>query len=437
MLIQGRLLTDPDRPPEPGYLRIAPPTGERPAAIDEMRFGEMPTVAAPPDVGGRDRLIVPAFTDAHMHVPQIDSVGCDGMPLLEWLDRVIFPAESWWERGAAVPASRTTARRLLIEGTAGIAGYLTSHAEPSQAAVAFFADRTPMRFHLGRAVMDRNAPESLTREDVERQRLTPSPSPLLSALPDSSGGRHPDDPSPRRNVSANPRFAVACRDELLAEVGWALQERESSGGPPTFMQTHLAETTPECELIAELFPEAPHYTGVYGAAKLLGPRSLLAHGIYLSDDELRLIAERDAVIVHCPTANLFLGSGLFDFDRAREHGVRVALGSDIAGGPDAAMPRVARAAIETAKIRMLTGASPVYVPSPAEVWRLITETNAAILGWPNAGVLREGAHADVLVLRVPESWFDEHLVGRLIYNWSSDLIEARIIDGRLVEPAAV
>ena len=440
MLIQGRLLTNPDQPPQLGYLRLEPPPPGGVATIGQLRFGELPAGAAPPDLGGRDRLVVPAFTDAHMHVPQIDAVGCDGLPLLQWLDRVVFPAEAWWGHGAAVHAARTAARRLLRHGTVGVAGYLTAHAEPARTALAAWAHHTPLRFHVGRVAMDRNAPDALTDEDRQRQRMAPSPSPLLPALSHNAGGKHPDDPAPRHNVSANPRFAVSCSEELLAETGWAVADRDAAAPRRhTFIQTHLSESRPEIDAVRALFPEAPHYTAVYENAKLLGPRTLLAHAVHLEDDEWRLIAQRDAVVVHCPTANLFLQSGLFDADKAASFRVRLALGSDVAGGPDVAMPRVARAMIDTAKLRKLTAPEPehVRVPTPVDVWRLITETNAAHLGWPNAGKLRAHAHADLLVLRPPESWFDEHLIGRLIYNWEAELIEARVFNGALWSDADI
>ncbi len=435
MIVQGLLLTDPAQPPQLGWIRVQGPSEAGPGRIAEIGLGELPSELGPPDFGGRDRIISPAFTDAHFHVPQVESVGADGLHLLEWLDRVIFPAEAWWGRGGAMASARTAARRLIREGTAGFAGYLTSHAEASRDAAMYFANRTPLRFHLGRSAMDRHAPDELTAEDRARAKLSPTPSPLLPKL----------DVKPRENrrfISANPRFAVACSDELLAEIGWAVKEREDAG-ERVLVQTHLAETKPECDLIARLFPDAPNYTSVYDRAGLLRPGALLAHGIYLSDEELALIRERDATIVHCPTANLFLQSGLFDWTRSvHDLGVRVLLGSDIAGGPDVAMPRVGRAMIETAKALKLTrsgaAADRIRVPSPAEVWTLITEGNARIFeqaGTPDRfGVLEEGAQADLLVLRVPDAWRDEHLIGRLIYSWSSRLIEARLFNGQFVDP---
>jgi len=414
-VVQGRLLLDPHESPELGWLRLS---GGR---IAEVHFGELPGSEAPPALGGRDRLVTPGFTDAHIHLPQIDQVGCDGMTLLEWLERVVFPAESWWGRGRARSDTRLAVRRMVREGTFSFAGYLTSHADASAEALTVLA-RTGMRVIAGRVAMDRHAPEALTAEDRGRARMRPIKGPILPASLETEHVR----------VSANPRFAIACTPELLAEIGWAVKER-----PGTFVQTHLAEMPEEVAKVRELFPDHESYTHVYDAHGLLTERTLLAHCIHLSDEEWRLIAARRSVAVHCPTANLFLQSGLFELDRAQAFGVRLALGSDVAGGPDVAMPRVARAMIEKAKIRAMTGRVSVRIPTPAEAWALITRVNAEELGWTDSGRIERGARADLLVLRAPESWFDEHLVGRLLYNWDHTLIEHRVLGGVAVSPDTI
>ncbi|MGP1346509.1 MAG: amidohydrolase family protein [Phycisphaerales bacterium] len=422
MIVQGRLLLDPGAPPAPGWVRIDPGAGGR---IEQVNLGEPPS-GIRVDVGGPWALVVPAFVDAHFHFPQVDSVGCEGMELLDWLDRVIFPAETWWGRGAASSVAMTAARRLVREGTMTVAGYLTSHGVPSREAAVALAQKTPLRLLLGRVGMDRMAPDDLTAEDRERGTHRPIPSPLLA----------PYGPEERCRVSANPRFAISCTEELLAEFGWLVRDRAE-----LFVQTHLAETRAECALVRELFPDSAHYTGVYDALGLLTRRTLLAHCLHLSREEWMLIGERGSVAVHCPGANTFLMAGLFDLDAAERHGVRVALGSDVAAGPDIAMPRVGRAMIEVAKIRAMIAAgsgdprrSGVRVPAPAEVFELITRGNARAIAWDDVGALSPGHAGDVLVLRVPETWFDEHLVGRLLYNWSSRLIESRISGGRLIDP---
>lgn len=408
MLIRGRLFIDPTRTPELGWLRIEN------ARIAEIGTGDPPRDQPAQTLGGRDCIISPSFTDAHIHLPQIDSAGCDGLPLLPWLEQVIFPAEIWWGRGHALSMARTAARRMLREGTFNFAGYLTSHAEINREAVAYLRDKTPLRFIAGRVAMDRNAPDELTAEDRARASSRPVPSPAMASLGSNNNHR----------ISANPRFAVSCTDELLAEIGWWHKEH-----PEAFIQTHLAESQQECALVSELFPRDPHYTAVYDRANLLTPTTLLAHCVHLSDDEWRLIAQRRSIAVHCPAANIFLTSGLFDYHAALRHDIRLALGSDVAAGADIAMPRVARGFIETAKVRRMTVDPDSPIPTPADAWNRITRENADLLGWPDTGRIETGAAADLLVLRVPETWLDEHIVGRLIYNWSSRLIESRIIAG--------
>lgn len=411
MIVQGRLLTDPARAPFPGWLRVSD------GVIRELHEGEPPASELPAAVGGPDHVITPAFFDAHCHLPQTDSVGIDGLPLLEWLNRAVFPAESWWGRGgsgAALHMALTAAKRHLREGTAGVAAYLTSHGAVNREVLAALAAKTPLRFIAGRVGMDRLAPDDLLAEDRDRARERPPRACVLPAL----------GTDPRHVVSANPRFAVSCSEELLAEFGWWVRDH-----PGTFVQTHLSESPDELAKIKELFPHDRDYTSVYDRFGLLTERTLLAHAIHLSDEERALIARRRSVVVHCPTANVFLQAGLFNLDKAREFGLRVALGSDIAGGPDVAMPRVARAMIETAKVRKLTrrvGEPPVDVPTPARAWETITRGNAELLGWGDAGRIEVGASALLLALRVPLTWIDEHLVGRLLYGWDASLIDGRV-----------
>jgi guanine deaminase len=422
MILQGRLLLDPARPATPGWLRIEH------GRIREIGHGDLPSALGPPTHGGPDHVISPAFFDAHCHLPQTDAVGIDGLPLLEWLNRAVFPAEIWWGRGAAVHMALVAARRHLHQGTAGVAAYLTSHGAINREVLAVLAHQTPLRFIAGRVGMDRLAPDELLEEDRDRARQRPPRPCVLSSV-----GTDPPGMVQRHVVSANPRFAVSCSEELLAEFGWWVKDH-----PDTWVQTHLSESPDELSKIRELFPTDPDYTSVYDRFGLLTDRTLLAHAVHLSDAERALIAKRRSIVVHCPTANMFLQAGLFDLDAAHEAGLRIGLGSDIAGGPDVAMPRVARAMIETAKVRKLArrdGPIPtransrsIRIPTPAEAWTMITRTNADLLGWTDAGKIEIDAAALLLVLRVPTTWLDEHLVGRLIYNWDASLIETRIME---------
>lgn len=401
MILHGRLLSDPDATPALGWLRIEH------GRIAEIGEGDPPGIV---NFGGPHAIICPGFVDAHLHLPQFNVIGCDGMDLLDWLNHVIFPAESRWnEPRSAANQILNVLNRLLHCGTLGFAGYLTSH--PHGVGCAIDALRElPLRAMIGQVLMDRSGPPDLINQSPQPPR-PPEPSPGM--------------PHDRISISVNPRFAVSCSGELLKLAG-------ELAGDVFAVQTHLAESQRECEVVRELFPEHPHYTAIYDRYGLLGSRTLLAHGVHLSDDEYRLIAERQCAIVHCPGANTFLSSGLFDLRTARSHSVRVALGSDIAAGPDIAMPRVARQMIEVAKLRRMTLDPAASVPTPAEAWRLITRDNAAALGWDDAGVIEVGAVADMLVLEPPfdDGQFDEHLIGRLLYGWDESFIAARIVAGR-------
>jgi len=419
LVVSGRLLLDPERPPEPGWLVV------RGGRIEEVNSGDAPREAPGLILGGRDRLVSPAFTDAHCHLPQFDAIGADGLSLLDWLERVVYPAEgAWAEPGArrALRDTRTALARMSAEGTCAFAGYLTSDPDSAERVRDWLAERSPLRAIVGRVAMDRNAPDALTGPDRRRRSGAGASSPVLGRA--EAGGRV--------RISANPRFGIACSAELLGEIGAAA--RSDAG---LVVQTHLSETREEVERVARLFPGSPDYASVYDEAGLLTPRTLLGHCLHLGDREWALLAQRSCVVVHCPTANLFLRAGRFDLDKAREHGVRLALGSDVGAGPDVAMPRVARAMIETAKSRSMSSGGARWIPTPAQAWDMITRTGPRELGWDDAGVIGAGAPADLLVLRPPEAWFDEHLPGRLIYAWSSRLIETRVFDGRIVRPDTI
>jgi guanine deaminase len=399
MIIQGRLLIRAHEAPEPGWVRVDD------ATIAEIGRGRPPD---PPSAGAAEAIICPGFIDAHVHLPQIGAEGCDGMDLLDWLDHVVFPMEArWQDEAVAAERARSAYARLVHAGTLGYAGYLTSHLH-AVVAVTKAAHQLPLRGIAGQVLMDRNGPEALlTRRARDLARLARSQRGRLA-------------------LSVNPRFAVACTDQLLALAG-----KRAAAEPGVFVQTHLAESPRECALVKELFPDDPHYTGVYDRHGLLHERTLLAHCVHLDDEQWQLIARRRSVVVHCPGANTFLGSGLFDLDAARAHGVRLALGSDVAAGCDLAMPRVGRAMIEVAKARAMAGRAAVHVPAPAEVWELITRGNADALGFADGGRLETGAAADLLVLRPPFD-LDEHLLGRLIHTWRDDYIAHRIVAGQLL-----
>ncbi|HVL01550.1 MAG TPA: guanine deaminase, partial [Dongiaceae bacterium] len=185
-----------------------------------------------------------------------------------------------------------------------------------QSVDAFFAaaKERGLRMIAGKVLMDRNAPDELL--DTAQTGYEQSKK-LIERW-------HGVD---RLQYAVTPRFAPTSTPEQLKLAGQLLKEY-----PDLYLHTHLAENHGEVKWVKELFPTAKHYLDVYEQAGLVGPRSVFAHGVHLCDEECERLAEAKATVAHCPTSNLFLGSGLMDLARLRQHGVGVALGTDVGAG---------------------------------------------------------------------------------------------------------
>lgn len=264
----------------------------------------------------RDALLLPGFIDAHVHFAQTMVIGAYGKQLLDWLQAYVFPVE---ER-CAEPAFATAMAQLFFaeELAAGVTTTL-SYATVHPASVdAYFeeAARLGVRAGTGKVLMDRNAPETLC--DTAQQGYDESRE--LIARWHGKG---------RLFYAVTPRFAPTSTPAQLEAAGALFADT-----PGVFLQTHLSENLAGLEWVRRLFPAAADYLDVYDRAGLVGPRSLFGHAIHLSPREWDRLAEAGAAVVHCPTSNLFLGSGLFDLRRAllAANPVRTALGSDVGAG---------------------------------------------------------------------------------------------------------
>lgn len=396
--IGGRLVL----PDEGSGIRLAPGVirlrGPRIGAVEEDAD---PATA---DFGGPDCLVSPGFIDAHVHLPQFDSIGAEGLELLDWLDRVIFPAEARWaDADFAGQMAGRVARQLLSFGTTAVAAYGTVHHEGTQAAIDAIAE-AGLSGYVGQVLMDRGAPPELVR-------------PAKHLIDEAARLRGCGAVSP----AVTPRFAISCSDELLRGAG------DLAAKTGQFIQTHLAETVPECREVARLF-DGLRYTEVYERAGLLTRRSILGHGIQLDDDDRARLARAGATIAHCPTANRFLRAGSMDLARHRAAGLPLAIGSDVAGGPDRSMVRVARAMLETA--RSLGNAD----LSSAEVWAMITRGNAGRLGLADrTGSIQPGRAADVLLIRPNLAWVSgPDPLGAVLWGWDDRWVERVWAGGEIV-----
>jgi guanine deaminase len=283
------------------------------------------------------RLLLPGFIDTHVHSPQIAVLGSWGTELLDWLATHTFPAETAWaDAEVAQRGSALFLDALLAHGTTAAAVFPTVHAH-SAAALFEGAAARGMRMLTGKVLMDRHAPPGLHDDPADVARAERQCIELIQR----HHGRG------RNAYAVTVRFAPTSTPAQLAMAG-ALCRADST----LYMQTHVAENRAEGRWVAELFPGARSYLSVYAAEGLVHRRAILAHGIWLDASDRALLRETGAQIAHCPTSNLFLGSGLLDWPQASHAGVAVTLASDVGGGTSLSMLRTAAAAYQVQALRV-------------------------------------------------------------------------------------
>ncbi|RJS93798.1 guanine deaminase [Salinisphaera sp. Q1T1-3] len=327
-----------------------------------------------PIIDHRGCLIVPGFVDTHIHYAQTDMIASYGEQLLTWLERYTFPAEAAFaDRAVAEDTAAFFIDELLRNGTTSALVLGTVHAHSAEAIFAEAA-RHGMRLAAGKVLMDRNAPAALCDHRDEGMARTRD---LIERW-------HGYD---RLSYAITPRFAPACSATQLTAAG-AL----AAAYPDTYIHTHLAENHDEIAWVAALFPESRSYFDVYDRAGLVRERAVFAHCLHMDDVDRRRMTEAGAVAVNCPTSNMFLGSGLFDFGAAHRHGTTVGLATDVGAGTSFSMLTTATAAYQTAQ---LTG----QTLSPARMLYLATLAGAEALDVADRiGRLMPGYEADFVVL---------------------------------------
>jgi guanine deaminase len=330
--------------------------------------------AGTPVVDYAGKLILPGFIDTHIHYPQTDIIASYGEQLLEWLDRYTFPTE----RRFADPAhAREVASffldELLRNGTTCAMVFATVHPE-SVDAIFEEASARAMCIVAGKVLMDRNCPEFL--RDTADSGYEQS-----AALIERWHGRD------RLCYAVTPRFAPTSTDRQLELAGRLLDEH-----PGVLMQTHVAENMDEVRWVAELFPWSRSYLDVYDRYRLMRHGAVYAHCIHLDAEDRRRMAECGAAMSFCATSNLFLGSGLFDLDAAREYDVPVGIGTDVGGGTSFSLLRTLSESYKVAQLAKQR-------LSPLRAFYLATLGGARALGLEDRlGNFAPGKPADFVVL---------------------------------------
>ena len=320
-----------------------------------------------------ERLILPGFIDAHAHYPQTAIIASWGKRLIDWLNTYTFPEEMQFSDPAyAKEIADRYLDLLLANGTTTVCSYCTIHPE-SVDALFLAAEARGMRVLAGKTCMDRNTAPAGLRDTA------------LSAYDDSKALLDRWHNRARLSYVITPRFSPTSTEAQLDALGTLWAEY-----PDCLMQTHISEQTDEVAWVKSLYPNARDYLDTYEAHGLLGRNGLYGHAIHLEPREIDRLAEVDAAVVHCPTSNTFIGSGLFDMGlRAR---LRVGLATDTGGGSSFSMLRTMAAAYEVAQLKGIA-------LHPSDLLWLATGASARALGLDGRiGQIAPGFEADITVL---------------------------------------
>jgi guanine deaminase len=325
----------------------------------------------------RGGYVLPGFVDAHVHFPQLRIIGSLGRTLLDWLDAVALPEEA---RMADLQYARDTAqafvRALAAHGTT-TALVFGAHFAPATAALFEEAAALGLRVTSGMVFADRRLRPDLHQSPATAHRDA-------SALIERFHKRG------RLRYAVTPRFALSTSEAML-EVCQSLRREH----PDVAVQSHLNEHPAEVEAVRELFPWAGDYLEVYERYALTGARTVLAHNVWSTDDEIRRLASSGTAVAHCPGSNAALGSGIFPMRRHLAAGVRCALGTDVGAGVGLGMLKESLLAYLAQRLSTdgatLTAAHLLY---------LATRAGAGALGLDHEmGDFGEGKAADFVYMR--------------------------------------
>ena len=382
-----------------------------------------------PQLDLRPLVVMPGMVDLHVHLPQLPNAGVGaGLDLLTWLDRYIFPLEREFDAATAERVVPAALRAMAAAGTTTALMYGAVF-EPSLDAAFRAAEAHGIRAIIGKVMMDR-----LTYDDrLPADRILDV---SMRQSADLCARWHGRDDG-RLQYAFTPRFALSCSPEMLRES--ASLARQTGA----YWQTHLSEDRHELREVARLFPDALDYLDVYDRAGGLGPRTVLAHAIHLSDREVARVAETDSALAHCPASNFFLASGAMPLARYRAAGIRMGLGSDVAAGPELSIFANMRAGAYIMNgLRVLAGDNAEPPLGPLDWLRMGTFEGARALGLADRiGSLETGKEADLIavdprtVAPIPgiDSDDPDEIVSRLAFRPHPSMVRAAWVRGRLLD----
>ena len=432
----------PDQPPFTLRARILSPLrdadllwlGDGVIEVDDA--GRIRSVRAAADapraaetaVDLRPLVVMPGLVDTHVHLPQIPAAGLGaGMDLLAWLERYVFSLEHDFDTAAAEGLAPQVYRAMAAAGTTTFSGYAAIWPDSTDACFRA-AEQHGIRAMIGNVLMDRVTYDERTAPGDILENAIRASGELCERWHGAADGR--------LRYAFTPRFAVSCTADMLRESA-ALAEHYGAT-----WQTHLSEDAREIAPVADHFPEATDYLDVYDRAGGLGRKALFAHSIHLSDREVERMVETDSAIAHCPVSNMFIRSGVMPIGRYRDEGLRIGLGTDVAGAPELSVITQMRLGFFQHSSKAVVVGDERPAPDPLEWIRLGTLGGAEALGLDDViGSIEPGKEADLIAVdpdlgRPPgaEPCRDvDEIASRLIFRERAGMVRAAWVRGRSLE----
>ncbi|KAK9305253.1 hypothetical protein QLX08_003683 [Tetragonisca angustula] len=349
------------------------------------------------------QFLIPGFVDCHIHAVQLPNLGVGyDKELLEWLEHYTFPLEKKYiDEKFAEQVFNTVVKQTIKSGTT-TACYFAALYPKASVILGQAVINKGQRALIGKISMN------ITRSDNYYETTEESIININKFIEDLTKLN-----SPLIKPVITPRFALSCDMTLMKKLGKLAKEKD------LHVQTHVSENLDEIEAVKNMFPEYPSYTAVYDGAGLLTCKTVLAHGIYLSDDEIALLNERGTAIVHCPSSNTCLKSGLCDVQRLKSKSIKIGLGTDVSGGQSCSILDAIRSALQVSTHLSLIKEN-YRALNYKDVFHMATLGGAAALAMDNQiGNFEVGKEFDALVV-------DIDISDGLLNNLQSSTLEERL-----------
>src|SRR5689334_15022826 len=382
--------------------------------IRDQRIAEIGAAGASADtiIDASDCAVIPGFVQTHIHLCQTIFRGAaDDLALIDWLKQRVWPMEA-----AHSPASIAASARLgiaeMIKG--GTTCALTMETVNHTAEVFKVVEESGFRATVGKCMMDKGdevppALQEQTANSIEESLA------LLDEWHGKAGGRI--------RYCFAPRFAISCTRELLEKVGELARARG------VMVHTHASENRTECEMVQQ--ETGLRNISYLDSVGLTGRHVALAHCVHLSNDEIKTLKSTGTNVVHCPSSNLKLGSGIAPIVTLLEEGVSVSLGADGAACNNR-LDMFTEMRTGTLLQKALHG--PEVLPA-SRALRLATIDGAKAMGLDaEIGSLEIGKRADVVVVRLDRLHATPvtDVVSALVYSAEVDDVDTVVIDGQVV-----